>query len=264
MHSPKLAVTFSVAAFLGICAVPVAAAVSAGPAAAHAAARAATEENCKTGTFQITGRPDSAVGGGTWAMDTFKRSVQVCRVADDAVAAKTVEVKSWHYLIKGKDVGSFTTQGAKSPMGKDVDEEKFADRTGEMLGEWSLKFEAPADWLGWLGGADPNRSDLSTSEWIKSLWKDGFKPGHFTDWKWKYTLCKDWWINASLKHGGNKGDIDDKSWCPKPSPTPTVTASASPSPTPTATASSTSSPAVTTPAPPPGSAGGLPVTGPGF
>lgn len=199
----------------------VALAIQASPASA-----AQRTESEKTGSFTITNRPDSGLAG-EWALDTFTRTITVTKIESPA-AKSTTEVEAWEYEIVGHDEGTFVTRGDKTPGGVSVDEELFAGRTGKIVGDWSTTFVAPANWLGWLGGGDPNRNDKSTSEWIKSLWADGYQPGEFTDWKWTYTLCEDKWVNASQANGGNDGDIHEDSECPTPGPS--VTASADPTP----------------------------------
>lgn len=187
---------------------------------------AATENaDCKTGSVQIVDRPDSGAAG-NWALDTFTRTFDVCRMVEptpdpSAVAAQKVEVESWTYLVKGTDEGTFKTQGTHTPAGVLADPVKFSGRTGQFNGKWSLKVEAPAEWQFWKGGYFGN--DKNTSEWIAALWSDGVKPvEEFKDWSWTYTLCGKAtgptlpgtrWVNAAT---GNSGDITGKYDCAKP------------------------------------------------
>lgn len=196
------------------------AATALGVALASPAQAAQRVADCKTGTYQITNRPDSGAVG-NWALDTFTRKIEVCRVEDEQVTAKTVTVPSWTYLVRGTDEGTFVTQGTHTPKGLPADPAKFPGRTGQFTGRWSLKVEAPSEWQYWVGGKETNT--LATGEWIAALWSEGDRPAEeFTDWSWTYTLCGKAegptppgtrWVNAN-KH--NSGDITGKFECAKP------------------------------------------------
>jgi hypothetical protein len=158
-------------------------------------------ENCKTVTRDMV-RPDSGVAG-TWATDTFKRVVTVCVVPPAAVQAAVVPVTSATFKITGKDVGTFKTQGVKSPMGATM----LPAVDGNFDGVWDATYVAPylpatKEWPGFSPGGT-NADDTST--WISKLWtSDVEHKGELTKWTWTYTTCNEKWVNGS---GGNSGDI---------------------------------------------------------
>lgn len=187
---------------------------------AHAVETSAPD--CKTVTSNITNRPDSAVGGFDWALDTFTREVQVCHVPAD-VTTKTVEVKSWQYKATGGDNGTFKTQGIKSPIAGAA---MVANATGTFVGEFSLTFTAPAEWGGFGDSVVKNSNEFSTSEWLSKLWKiGGYQPNEDFVWQWVYKRCGEEMKQAST---GHTGDIFGAP-CASPSPSTSVSASATPS-----------------------------------
>lgn len=161
------------------------------------------ENMSKSVSSDITNRVDSGKDG-NWALDNFHRDATVCVIDKHDTLKSAVQVKSWTYLIKGHDKGTFVTQNSKSPQNAAP---MLNGMKGTFSGYWSWKFEAPANWLGFTNPTNTNT--LSTSEWIAKLWQDGFtKICDFTDWLWKYELCNgEYWINADKSKGGNKGDI---------------------------------------------------------
>lgn len=162
---------------------------------------AETPPDCKTVTSNITDRPDSGLYG-NWALDSFKRTVEVCHVPDVSVAR--VEVKSWHYTAKGKDEGSFKTIGVKSFMGNPMK----PSIVGTFSGTFSLSFNAPAEWSGFKDSVVKDSNAYATSEWLSKLWTiDGYEPGQNYKWSWTYKLCNETLTNASPSNGGNSGDI---------------------------------------------------------
>ena len=160
---------------------------------------AETPPDCKTVTSNITDRPDSGLSG-NWALDSFKRTVEVCHVPAAASIAK-VEVQSWQYTVKGKDEGSFKTTGVKSFKGNPMK----TGIVGTFSGNFSMTFDAPAEWGGFKDSVVKDSNAYSTSEWLAKLWTiDGYKAGQDFKWSWTYKLCNETLTNAS---SGNSGDI---------------------------------------------------------
>lgn len=156
-------------------------------------------EDCKTVTSNITDRPDSAPGGYNWALDSFKRTVEVCHVPAAAVAK--VEVQSWQYIAKGSDVGSFKTSGIKSFNGSPMK----SGVVGTFSGSFSMTFTGPAEWSGFKDTEVKDSNKYSTSEWLAKLWTiGGYEAGKDFKWGWTYKLCNEELTNAS---SGNTGNI---------------------------------------------------------
>lgn len=155
-------------------------------------------EDCKTVISNITDRPDSAPGGYNWALDSFKRTVEVCHLPTAAVAK--VEVQSWTYTVKGKDEGSFKTSGVKSFNGSPMK----PSLVGTLSGAFSMTFNAPADWSGFKDTAVKDNNLYSTSEWLGKLWTiGGYEAGKDFKWSWIYKLCNETLTNASSGNSGN-------------------------------------------------------------
>lgn len=209
----------------------------------------AQDDDCKTVASTLTDRPDSAVGGGTWALDQLERTVKVCQV----------EPGVYHAVVS--DAGTFATvELDHTPAG--VVQPLPAAIEGTVEGGFTADFEAEADFatfdpshldgvtIAWVGDG----SDLSSGEWVVSLFGDEFTGSSLNDdWSWSYrTWCgeevREEWVNQTDALGGNKGDITEVPDCPAVSPSPSV------SPSPEASES-----------PAPGAAGGtteeLPATG---
>lgn len=224
-------------------------------AAAVASPAAATLENCKTVKARITDKPESPA----WALDTYTRTVKVCKSG----------VGSYHAVVT--DDGSFVTiAGAKSPGTKGV--ELPGGVTGSFKGGFTADFEAAPNFASftWSNGEvkDFKGTDApATPTFVKSLFGEEFKGSSINDnWKWIYKTCSETWVNATEAVGGNKGDVTGKP-CPSPEPTtsPTVAPTASPTAVPTSPGTEVPSPTAA-----PGAGGGeaddegsLPVTGAG-
>ena len=163
-------------------------------------AQATTAPDCKTVSADLV-RPDSGTVG-DWATDTFHRTAKVCHVPD--VTAKAVEVQSWTYTVEVTDAGTFTTKGVKSFAGHTMLAGVVGSFHGSLGSNVAYKgsFDAPKDWGLWLGSVT-NGNTYGTSDWVKHLWSDGFKPGKAV-FGWQYETCNETLVNASA---GNHGDI---------------------------------------------------------
>jgi hypothetical protein len=182
-------------------------------------ASAATVSDTKTVSVQIVDRPDSGHGG-TWAIDTFKRNLTI--VGESLPQLKTVEETpqpvstecavilenniQWTYTVTGKDEGTFkTTSLNKSPQ---HEAPLKANLVGNFSGDFKFSFEAPAAFCSYTAPQATVNDAPSTSEFVLGLFKDSKMGEHkFTNWKWKYELCNEYWINADPSRGGNKRDI---------------------------------------------------------
>lgn len=142
---------------------------------------------------QVHNRPDSAVGGGTWAKDTFKRTTVVTNNCDGT------------YKLVLKDRGTFKTVAGTSPQnGVPLS----GGVTGEFYGGATLVVTsqtAPH------GPPVHNGGNVSSSEWPSLLFDVGYT-GVMGDWGWTYKRFCERWVNAA---GGNSGDITGKSCVPK-------------------------------------------------
>jgi hypothetical protein len=228
-------------------------ALTAGPAQA-----APPEAEHQTVTTTLTDRADGG-NHGVWATDTITRTVALTggpEYVQPPAAAKDAQPNvctfveklglRWNYTAKVTDTGKFVTLDGKSPnAGKDLK----AGTKGTVGGSFTATFTAPAHWCTFedkaLNGKTVKGDQApKTSEWVKSLFTDGFTGASINnDWTWTYTTCSEkWWDAADAKSNDGEtdaaGDITGKA-CSVPAPT--------------------------TPAPPattaPGAAGGLPVTG---
>jgi LPXTG-motif cell wall-anchored protein len=185
----------------------------------------AADPECRTVVTSVTNRPDNG-DHGPWAVDTFTRTVKICKVeppAPAAEAAKTVPVQAWDYEAKYVDAGSFVTKGGAT-LSPNAGVALTAGVKGTFEGYQSITFTAPANWLGFSPKATVDGATPSSQDWVKAMWQDGYtnhKPGK--EWKYAYKTCNDTWTEAS---SGGSGDITGS----KPCPSASASASASPSP----------------------------------
>lgn len=185
-------------------------------------------------TTQVTGRPDSGVGGGTWAHDTFKRTTKVTDNCDGT------------FTLMLTDAGHFLTVAGVSPQAG-------VPLSGGVSGTFSggatmvVTSSTPP-------GAPPAASagNTSSSEWAGLMF--GEYSSVMGNWGWTYKRLCEKWVNAA---GGNSGDITGKS-CHKPTvtvPPNTSTTTTTGSSTSTTTTTGSTAPTTTTVSPPAGGEG---------
>jgi LPXTG-motif cell wall-anchored protein len=166
---------------------------------------AAAEDNCKTVVREMV-RPDSALGGHTWATDTFTRTVTVCVVPPAVSAAALVPVTTATFTIKGHDAGTFQTVGTSSPAGNPM----LPGLKGSFTGDWAATYTAPfnpAAPTAWPFFDVLGSNADSTTPWVAKLWSQGAE-GKLTAWGWTYGTCNEQWKNTDA---GSPGDITGKS-----------------------------------------------------
>lgn len=206
----------------------------------------------KTVTTTVTDRADSG-NHGIWATDTITRKVEltggpayVLPGADAQATQATVEKTKtehpeftvcdltdflnlrWSYTAEVTDTGDFVTLGgaALSPNdGKAL----TAGAKGTVKGSFTATFTAPAHWCTYdakplQGKTLKGDAAPKTSEWVKSLFTDGFAGTSINDdWTWTYETCVEkWWDAADPKSNDGEsdaaGDITGKA-CPTKAPT---------------------------------------------
>lgn len=179
-------------------------------------------DNCETVVSTLTDRPDSAVGGGTWALDQIERTVTICE--GDSLEG----VSNYHAEVV--DEGTFVTLSLDhTPAG--ADQPLPAGIEGTMTGGFTAAFEADAGFesfdashldgqtITWDEGGD----NLSTGQWVASMFGNDFDGTSLNDdWSWTYATCAEQWINQTRALGGNEGDITGSPLCVQPEE-PTVT-----------------------------------------
>jgi hypothetical protein len=157
-------------------------------------------------TTHVSNRPDSAIGGGTWALDTFTRKTVVTCVGIDT------------YQVDLVDQGTFTpVAAAHSPQaGVPIHNLPF---TGSFDGGTSFKVVSADKPVDPKAGAN---GQYSSADWAALVFPKGdITQGSF---RWDYAHCSDHWTNAATSSGDILGKV-----CPtkpvKPTPpTSTVTA----------------------------------------
>lgn len=176
------------------------------------AAQAAVGDS-ETVTTTLADRPDSAVGGGTWALDQLERTIVVTE-------AEAIDDETSLYEAVLTDTGSFETQALDhTPAG--AAQELPAGITGSVNGMAHYLVVAASDFDTF--NADGVSSETSTGDWAKALFTDGaYADGNdFGDtWSWKYSTGCETWVNQADALGGNSGDIT--SFCATPE-APTLT-----------------------------------------
>jgi len=158
-------------------------------------------------TFKVINDGDTRVGGGFWALDSYKKHIQVWEVADDTFCADL------------RYVGSFTTIAGPSPQGTDpaivagikgsFDGGYIATITGTLNSSpsKSAKGNIGAFNYGCLA-SDPGDYSTCTGlfDWVGTYFSS---VSSFDQpwWGWIYRTPKNGtWINIST---GNQGDITD-------------------------------------------------------
>lgn len=185
------------------------------------AAPAHAQDDCRTVVSTLVDRPDSAVGGGTWALDQLERTVEVCQVSDG------------RYQATVTDLGTFeTVELDHTPAG--TDQPLPAGITGTVEGGFTtIEFEAARLWESFnasvLDGVTVTGADRPSSTWVSELFSDVDKATlDGENWSWTYTTCSEEWVNQADALGGNKGDITGKECPSEPTPTPTTKPSPEP------------------------------------
>lgn len=181
----------------------------------------AQAQDCRTVVSTLVDRPDSAVGGGTWALDQIERTVDVCQLSEGVYQATVT------------DVGTFETlELDHTPNG--VSQELPAGIPGNITGGFTtVEFDAAPGWDSFdssvLDGVTVTGTDHPSGTWVSDLFTDVDAATLAGDtWSWTYTSCAgEEWVNQAAALGGNQGDITGEQ-CPDPEPTPTETVSASP------------------------------------
>lgn len=176
---------------------------------ASTASATAEEPDCRTISTELIDRPDSAVGGGTWALDTMTRTAVVC------------EIEPGDYSGEVADVGTFITQdldhtpaGAAQPLPAGIE--------GTINGGFAtIEFEAAEDWATFdpsvLDGVTVTGADHPSGTWVSELFTDVDQSTLDGDnWSWTYTTCSEEWVNQASALGGNSGDITSVPDCPDP------------------------------------------------
>jgi len=213
---------------------------------AATATSASADATTFTAVSTLTNRPDNSHFG-HWALDNFKRTLTVTRVAP--VDPKTcnlqfsiAETKNvirggcWSYTAKVVDEGTFTTLAGKSPrLGKDI----TAGLNGTMVGsdEWSFYAATPFVDVNLVNATYNGTAPVPTGDWYKLVFERdtkfyGVKQG---PWGWTYKApCKQQWVDASTNNDGtdeDAGDIrtgDEFVVCPTTPPATTPPASTPP------------------------------------
>jgi hypothetical protein len=141
--------------------------------------------------MQVSGDPDSAVGGGTWATDEYNKHILVW----DLTGGK--------FYVDVKYVGSFTTTGEKSPAG--VVGGCAAGIDGNMEGGYQATI------TGALQNGVKTKGNLGQfvypdlPDWVGQFFGAGATFDYIW-WGWQYhTAQNGTWVNASI---GNSGDIN--------------------------------------------------------
>lgn len=202
---------------------------------------AAPKPEHKTVVTTVTDRPENG-NHGVWATDKLTRTVELtggpvyvvpapALKADgtqqelcDSVAALGLR---WSYTATVGDDGTFLTK-AGSALSPNDGKPLMGGVSGTVKGSFTASFTAPAHWCtfkpGPLNGKTVKGADApKTSEWVKSLFTDGFDGASINDdWSWTYKACSEsWWDakNARSNDGetDEAGDITGKA-CPPPSP----------------------------------------------
>lgn len=137
------------------------------------AAATAPKQDCKTATTHLVDRPDSGVGG-TWALDTFTRTVTICEtaaVAADVKADLRVPVALATYHATVVDEGTFVTVGGRSPDGHGA---LCRGCHGRLRGGFTADFVTLAGFKGYKATFDHKTyrgtAPSSTGDWIAGLW----------------------------------------------------------------------------------------------
>lgn len=164
------------------------------------AAQAAEEQDCKTVTTTLVDRPDSAVGGGTWALDAMTRTAVICQTEPGT------------YTARVDDDGTFVTLALDhTPAG--VSQALPAGLEGTVIGGFdTVAFQAAADWETFdatvLDGVTVTGADHPSGTWVSELFTDVDSATLDGDaWSWVYTTCSESWTNQAAALGGNSGDI---------------------------------------------------------
>jgi hypothetical protein len=243
-------------------------------AGAMPAQASAPQPEHKTVVTTVTDRADSG-NHGVWAVDTIVRTVELTGgpayvvPAPQALKANSTQQElcdsvaalglRWNYTAKVTDEGTFLTKGG-STLSPNDGKPLMGGVSGTVKGSFTASFTAPAHWCTYdakalNGKTVKGESTPKTSEWVKSVFADGFDGSAINnDWTWTYKTCAEsWWDAADPKSNDGEsdeaGDITGKA-CQSPTPSPKPEQSGGTNP---GSSGGTSSD---------GSTGGLPVTGP--
>lgn len=218
----------------GLLAVTVSLFVAASPSSAE------VKPDCKSVTFEVADRPDNGHGTpATWALDTMKRTVEVCRVmpqqpsssaAAEADIASKSQTYTWNYTAKLTDSGTFVTKGSATGS-PNAGANLTAGVKGTVLGEATFaKFSSTAYWKDWQGGVYDKKKFTgdkpgTTGDSVKMLFEHGVTT-KITAYKWTYKTCSEQWVDSSEESNGDgtsdsAGDITGKA-CPSPTPSPST------------------------------------------
>jgi LPXTG-motif cell wall-anchored protein len=169
-------------------------------------AQADEHTDCQTVTTTLVDRPDSAVGGGTWALDAMIRTTVVCQT-DQGV-----------YSARVDDDGTFVTLALDhTPAG--AAQALPAGVEGTVVGGFdTITFQAAADWETFdasvLDGVTVIGADHPSGTWVSELFSDVDASTLDGDaWSWTYTTCSESWTNQAAALGGNLGDITGLPGC---------------------------------------------------
>jgi hypothetical protein len=277
MRSPNLAVAFSVAAVLGICSAPVAAALTADPAVAtgdHDCRAVVVHTKPTDGTFTTGGKGKGFVKDGVVVLYTPVGDTQETKFSswvrwtvnpDDDFRLK--HLLAMEYRTLTLDDGD---RGSAAPAvrlvlsnGVTLVYEPYWNGTlevGESAGWQKWNVLENADWWDSPGPAEPAGGVV------------GAPTGADTFEKWVTQMGDAKVLEVNVGMGtyneGAKAKFKGltfkyKRKCDEPTPAPTTATPTATPTTPAATATASPGATTSTPVPPPGAGGGLPVTGPG-
>lgn len=183
-----------------------------GSGAAHAAT--ATAPTTVTATTHVTDRPDSG-NGGTWAYDTFDRTLTVTAAAKQNPADTAKNLVD--YTVTVTDQGFFSAvQGTGTPNQFVPGTKVMHAVKGTMNGGLSYTVTAPAtDSLTGVIPASENDNFstsgagfVSTGDWPKLAF---MTPTNVTvnensDWSWTYKTACETWVDSAANGSGNQAN----------------------------------------------------------
>jgi hypothetical protein len=156
---------------------------------------------------QVSNRPDSG-NGGTWAYDTFKRTLTVTRDVSLDAAAPEGDVG---YTATVHDLGSFSAIQGNNTPNQVVPGTKIAHHVnGSMSGGISYVVYAPS--ADALTGVVPATEDdnfgsalVTTGNWPKQVFATsvGVTVTENNDWGWTYKTACEQWVDSASNGDGN-------------------------------------------------------------
>jgi len=236
--------------------------------AAPAQAEEPTAET-RTVVTNLVDREDHGHGTpppGTWALDTFTRTVEITGGPDYVVhqqpslAADEPEIPAdideqvaeakkapepefnvcdlvkrfrlrWEYHAEVTDNGTFKTL-AGATLSPNAGAALLGNVPGTLVGGFTADFTAPAHWCSFndskLNGKTLDGDEApSASEWLKCLFGDKFDGSSINDdWAWTYKTCSEQWVYAADNNDGQDEDAGDITG--KPCPTTPAPSTAPP------------------------------------